>query len=96
MLMAVLAALGLAILGLFAAVVKWFANIAIETRDTIRAVAATLYDETTGLVRTVYRNHSETQGAMGELSNENVEFDKRLTRVEDRCGMNHGPHNGAG
>jgi len=72
------------------AVLVWFARTAIETRDTMRKLADALYDDTTGLVKMVYAHHRDVQGAVGQLSHEHVEFDKRLTRVEDRCDMTHG------
>ncbi len=76
-------------------VIVWFARTAIETRDTVRNMATALYDDTTGLIKTVYTDRQNVQGALGQLSNETNALDKRVTRVEDRCGLNH-PHNGNG
>ena len=73
-------------------VLIWFARAIIETRDTVRRVAVSLYEDTTGLIHVVYKNRHETVAALGELSNEQVEIDKRLSRVEDRCELRHPNH----
>lgn len=67
----------------------WFARTAIETRDAVRRMAEALYDDTTGLIKIVYQNRTEMRGALGQLSNETVALDKRVTRVEDRCKITH-------
>ena len=68
----------------------WGAKTLIEIRDWARESRQILTDPLTGLISVVYRNHKETSGAMGELSNEQVAMRERIRDVERTCAMTHG------
>ena len=83
--------------GLF---VRWMAMTLVEIRDWARESKHILSDPETGLVKIVYRNFGQTSGALGELSNNvvdlerrteqrHVDIERRVTRVEDRCKITH-------
>lgn len=72
----------------------WRTRTILEVRDLTRKIAQSMYGvegagDHSGVVAVV---HAHT-GALGHLSNENVELDRRITRVEDRCDLT---HNGKG
>jgi hypothetical protein len=93
MLLGVLGALGVALLAVLGAVIRWFAVVVIEARDGMRSILQTLHGPKEasgmGLVGMVAAHHQQITGALGALSNENVLIDNRLTRLEERCGFNH-------
>lgn len=74
-------------------VIVWFAKLGIDTRDGMHSILQTLHgprdNPGSGLVTRVEVYHKEMSGALGVLSVENMTMDKRITRIEDRCSMQH-------
>ena len=71
-------------------VLIWFAKLGIELKANVERLLLRVDDPQNGLVVTVQRNHKEVTGAMGELSNENVQIRERVRDVERTCVQMHG------
>ena len=70
-------------------VVVWFANKIVTISDLVLRLVLRVEDPQTGAIAMIQRNHTEVQGAMGQLSNDFIQIEKRVSRVEDRCEITH-------
>lgn len=70
-------------------ILVWFAKLGIDLKANVERLLLRVDDPQTGLVVMVLRNHKDVAGAMGALSNAQVDLERRIQRVEDRCDLTH-------